>query len=316
MKSSAQLEQETEEARVRVNNTLEELRARTTPGQLVDQVIDYARDSSGGEFFSNLSRQVVNNPMPVVLLGASVAWLAFGQARNSGRFDAERASGLATPAQDLRRTARGAMTHASEAADNLADSAASSVSDLGDTAASRASDLGDAARDAAGDLGDRAEESADAVRDGVRQAGARFSAAAQSASDKIDQIRERASGAYGRAAESARRATSSVGTATTEARERAADLSRNFVSLCKEQPILVAGIGLALGATLGALFPASAAENRLMGAASDDVKERARRLSTKVKEGAQSVYGEATESAGSVMEPNRTASSLAEMGHS
>src|SRR3982750_4922342 len=90
MKSSEQLEQETEEARVRVNNTLEELRARTTPGQLVDQVIDYARDSSGGEFFGNLSRQVVNNPMPVVLLGASVAWLAFGQSRNSGRWDGGR----------------------------------------------------------------------------------------------------------------------------------------------------------------------------------------------------------------------------------
>jgi len=303
MKSSTRLEQETDEARARVNNTLEELRARTTPGQLVDQLIDYARDSSGGAFFDNLSRQVVNNPMPVVLLGTSLAWLAFGPARAPARANAisERRT------RDLGRSARGAMADTRDAADDLIDSAAST-----------ASDAGDAARGAASSLGDRAETSAAALRDSVREASARIGAVTQSASDTFEEIRERASDAYDRAARSARRATASVGTAATQARQNVGGLSREFVDLCKEQPILIAGIGLALGATLGALLPETTAENRLMGAASDDVKSRARRLSGKVKESAQSVYDEAKEAAGTVMESqeNRTASSVADLGHS
>src|SRR5256885_696442 len=109
MKSSARLELETEEARARVNNTLEELRTRTTPGQLVDQVLDYARESSGGEFFANLSRQVVSNPMPVVLLGTSLAWLAVGQTR------ATRADRMLDTTRNLRRATDAAASDAREA---------------------------------------------------------------------------------------------------------------------------------------------------------------------------------------------------------
>src|SRR4051812_21979344 len=94
MKSSAQLELETEEARSRVNATLDELRARATPGQLVDQLIDYARGSDGGAFLGNLKRQAVNNPLPVVLLGTSLAWLAFASAKPAARIDATPSSAM------------------------------------------------------------------------------------------------------------------------------------------------------------------------------------------------------------------------------
>jgi ElaB/YqjD/DUF883 family membrane-anchored ribosome-binding protein len=273
MKSSAQLELETEEARARVNNTLEELRTRTTPGQLVDQVIDYARDSSGGEFFTNLSRQVVNNPMPVVLLGTSLAWLAIRQARRSTNAD------------------RG--------------------SDIPDATASMA-------RDASVPLGDHMEAATDAVRESMRDANAKLGAVAQSASDTFGEIRERASDAYARAAQSARRAASGVGDATTEAQQSVADLSRNFVALCKEQPILMAGIGIALGAAIGALLPSSTAENRLMGKASDDVKLRARRMGDRAKQSAQAVYREAKDATAQAMGPTAPISgaAAAELGHS
>ena len=55
MSTSEQLERETEEERARISETLDELRARMTPGHVVDRLVDYATDSSGGMFFRMLN---------------------------------------------------------------------------------------------------------------------------------------------------------------------------------------------------------------------------------------------------------------------
>src|SRR3954462_3765625 len=83
MSTSEQLERETERERARISETLEELRARMTPGQVVDRLVDYANDSSGGMFFRNLRQQAVDNPVPVALVGAGLAWLAISGRRAS-----------------------------------------------------------------------------------------------------------------------------------------------------------------------------------------------------------------------------------------
>ena len=289
MKSSAQLESETEASRARVNATLEELRARTTPGQLVDQLIDYARGSDGGAFYGNLRRQVVSNPLPVIVLGASLAWLAFSQARPAARFDRAR------PSKRNEEVADRAMDDVHETGERLRN-AAQSVTDTATIAV-------DSSRDAAAAVAKSARATADAV--------------SQTASDTLQNIRERASDTYDRALGSTRRAASSAGNAMTEARQTAGDMSRNFAALCKEQPILMAGAGVVLGATLGALLPASDAENRVIGETSDDFKARARRLSDRVKEGAQAVYDEAKDNAVNTVQPGAASTSaVAEFGHS
>ena len=87
MASSEQLEREADDARTRVLHTLDELRARTTPGQLVDHLIDYANASTGGAFLNNLGRQVAENPLPIALLGTSLAWLALARNGSAARGD-------------------------------------------------------------------------------------------------------------------------------------------------------------------------------------------------------------------------------------
>ena len=62
MTSSAQLEQEAEQTRSELARTLAELRERFTPGQLVDQALEYAKDSGGAAFVRNLGRQTVKLP--------------------------------------------------------------------------------------------------------------------------------------------------------------------------------------------------------------------------------------------------------------
>jgi ElaB/YqjD/DUF883 family membrane-anchored ribosome-binding protein len=55
--------------------TLQAIEQRLTPGQLVDQGLDYLRNSGAKEFASNLSGSVKHNPLPVALVGIGVAWL-------------------------------------------------------------------------------------------------------------------------------------------------------------------------------------------------------------------------------------------------
>ena len=49
MASSEQLEREAEATRARIAATLTELRARISPGQMLDEAIDYARDGNGAD---------------------------------------------------------------------------------------------------------------------------------------------------------------------------------------------------------------------------------------------------------------------------
>ena len=55
--------------------------------------------------------------------------------------------------------------------------------------------------------------------------------------------------------------------------------ARSVLEFCREQPLLLAGLGLALGAAIGAAFPSTETEARLMGESSKDLKSNmAKRL--------------------------------------
>jgi hypothetical protein len=72
---SEQFEEQARRARARLSETLEALRIRMTTGQVVDQFADYARLGPPAQFFRNLTREAVENPFPLALIGVGVAWL-------------------------------------------------------------------------------------------------------------------------------------------------------------------------------------------------------------------------------------------------
>jgi len=80
---SEQLEREARRSREKLALTLEQLRARLTPGQVIDQTIDYVRNGPVAEFLHNLGREVRENPMPLVLIGIGVTWLMVASNRTS-----------------------------------------------------------------------------------------------------------------------------------------------------------------------------------------------------------------------------------------
>jgi hypothetical protein len=84
-RQSEQLEREAEETRTQLEGALDELRLRLTPGQVVDQIADYAREGPAADFLRNLAREVQENPIPVLLIAVGIAWLVITASSRSPR---------------------------------------------------------------------------------------------------------------------------------------------------------------------------------------------------------------------------------------
>jgi ElaB/YqjD/DUF883 family membrane-anchored ribosome-binding protein len=100
-----EIEAEIARTRTDMDATLTAIEQRLTPGQLIDQGLDYLRHSGGREFVSNLGGSVKNNPLPVALMGIGMAWLmATGNRRPEERL----AEGMSSTRQRLSQTGQSA----------------------------------------------------------------------------------------------------------------------------------------------------------------------------------------------------------------
>lgn len=262
MAKSAQLEREAEQTRSQLAQTLDELRERITPGQLVDQAVDYAKDSGGGMFVRNLGRQTTANPLPVALIGAGVAWLMMA----NGRRPASAAS-IDRAAETAIERARRSMT---ETGAQIKESGRQAKAQAGQTWADASERVSDWTSDTGGMSGtERLREATDrttaAAGQSVRDATARARKAAASLSDgassAYETAKSRASDNYERVAGLGQRTAVAAG---------------DLLQFCKTQPLVLAGLGMAIGAVIGALIPATETEDRLMGETSDQLKDQAR----------------------------------------
>jgi ferritin-like metal-binding protein YciE len=82
---SERLEQEAGRTRAQLSQTMDQLRARMTPGQLLEQLTAYVRDGPGAEFGRNLAREVREHPLPLILIGIGIAWLMVASSRSARR---------------------------------------------------------------------------------------------------------------------------------------------------------------------------------------------------------------------------------------
>jgi hypothetical protein len=286
MNYTEQLERETERTRVDLANTVEELRERLTPGEVLDEVLDYASSGDVGDYLRNFRRQVVDNPLPLGLMGVSVAWLlaasAFGGRRN-GAWARSTTSGRTDPK----------VTDIPERARSAGRAAVDGASDLQARAAERAADFSDRA-------GDFAERASDRASDMAGRAADQAALFAGRASDQMTNIADQASAAAGRAGERMRSAASAaganlaaagdglsesmrggaraVGDAATGIARSGQSAGRAVVDFGREQPLIVAATGLIIGAVIGALLPSTQIEDELIGETSDAAKNRLREM--------------------------------------
>jgi hypothetical protein len=175
--------------------------------------------------------------------GASSAASAAAQSTASGVRSAADSVGAqaSRAAQSMRRGA-------SAAGESVADTASAAAGRVSETA----SELSDRLAQTAGMMGTRVSEAASGLKDGMQGVGA---AAQEYGAAMGEQV-----------ANSAARARQQTSKATSQLIDAAA-------TLIKEQPLLAAGIAIAVGAALAAALPKTETEDEYLGSASDAVKE-------------------------------------------
>jgi ElaB/YqjD/DUF883 family membrane-anchored ribosome-binding protein len=170
-KTSREIEHDVERTRARMTDTLDELRARMSPGQIVDEVLDYARDSGGGKMVQNLGRTVQDNPAPLLLIGAGVAWM---MATSGSRSRDEQWYPRADREGNVRADREGNGNEPVDEGSSWADAAASigeSVRHAGEQMSDTVSGMASAAADAASSVRDSAARTMHDLRDRASSAG-------------------------------------------------------------------------------------------------------------------------------------------------
>ncbi|HZF75358.1 MAG TPA: DUF3618 domain-containing protein [Acetobacteraceae bacterium] len=275
-KSSAQIEREVEGTRARLTNTIEELRDRVSPGQMMEEAVSYFRGSGGNEMVQNLGRQLRDNPMPALLIGAGIAWMMLGSRSSANAYTSPSSTTYTQPPRPL----SGTTPHGPETR-HLA-GAPAYVPASGSTSSSSYTSSSSTSSSGPG-LGDRVTGAVHDARDGVSSAA---SGLYERASDAAGRVGEAASAAW----ESATGAAGSAQARMSDARMRAADAAyyqsralreqgrQGLDYVVRDQPLILGAIGLAVGAAVGALIPNTEAENRLMGETRDRLADQARDL--------------------------------------
>ena len=89
-KSAAEVQREVRESRAEVEQVLDAIQDRLSPGQMFDQAVAYLRGSGGREFLSNFGATLRDNPVPVALVGTGLAWLMLSGPRPRRFYDEDR----------------------------------------------------------------------------------------------------------------------------------------------------------------------------------------------------------------------------------
>ncbi|MBZ9657514.1 DUF3618 domain-containing protein [Mesorhizobium sp. ESP-6-4] len=152
-RSAAELEREAEATRARVVATADSIRDKMTPGQLFDEFTGHFRGGAGSEMLHNLKAQVRDNPLPLTVIGAGLAWLMLGSGASAtpagtdgvtrrgpgldhGAFGAGIGSTASDAAGAVAEAASGAAGTVSNLASSAADTLASSAAAAADMATS------------------------------------------------------------------------------------------------------------------------------------------------------------------------------------
>ena len=304
-KSAAEIEREVREERAHVEQTLDAIQDRLSPGQLVDQAVTYIRTSGGSDFVRNLGDSVRQNPIPIALVGVGLAWMMIASSRGNG----DRSSTYWVD-DDLdeyddeddyyARTGYDAGTEYPYGGE-----ARSATSGLYDAASEgeRGPSWGDRAKATAEGARERAEELRQRARDTAAEAGSSIGDMGARARHAASEAGARVAGMGARARRAASQASARVGEVGARARERVADAGhdlseragqtgayarqygdrarRGFLYTLNEQPLVLGAIGLAVGAALGSILPRSEREDRLMGGTSDRLKQQAEELESR-----------------------------------
>jgi uncharacterized protein YjbJ (UPF0337 family) len=237
-----------EDLRTQVADTATDLKERLSPSAIKAEVTDYVRDS-GNQLWHTLEQKARENPLQAVAVGAAIAYPAFQLLRAMPAPLLLVGAGLLLS----RTTGNQSAAVASDAVGNRAreamDSAGNAFEDATETARRKFHDAQDSARAGAENAMERGTAFASSIKERVTQAADSAKAAV---GDTTDRVMSQAEGL------------------TRQARAAVA-------TTWDQNPLLVAGAGLVIGAVIAAAFPSTETEENLFGETSDALRREAER---------------------------------------
>lgn len=329
-KSSAEIEREIENDRERIGEKLSAIQDKLTPGQLIDEGLGYLRSSGGAEYFGNLSNQVKANPMPLALMGISLAWMMASSGSSSsssssyaGTSRASRATSdypLATVSGSMRRTGPPQMDNGQHYA-HFTDTAGKRYRAMTDSTGRRMGDFMDDAglmfRGFADSTGRRitdfTDETGSMIDDALGWAADTWAAARDKAGNMFDSVTESVSDSLSGMSRSFSSSSASAMGGMNDAmggmQDQAGRLNDMIMRNFRDQPLVAGALAFAAGAAIGAALPHTDREDQLMGDTADSIKddlgERASDLMDQGKQVARDVYDKAVNVAGELHDTAR-----------
>jgi hypothetical protein len=295
---SARIEREIEEDRRRIEERIDAISQRMSPGQIVDEVLTYAKSSGGGEYVSNFAGALKNNPIPVALMGVSLAWLMAGPKTGTSAYlhSSDRTDHdypLATVQGSIRRTGP-VQSDGSSRYSHFTDTAGQKFRALTDETGRRAGHFMDDSGRSFRGFADASGQQISDIRD---EAGKLFDDASGWISKTWQQVTQQVSGSAGWMRDQA----SSAGRGSLDL---GSQLNESILKHFKDQPLIGGALAFAVGAAIGAALPHTRQEDEALGEAADDVKSRLSDQASKTFDKAESlatdVYGKAVSVASEV----------------
>ena len=304
-RSSAQIERELDEQRTRIDARIGEIKERLSPGQLLDEALSYTKHG-GAHFAANLGQQVSANPLPAALVGIGLAWLIASNTAGEAARPAPLARAFDEEDHPYARISSGGLKRISHRADDAGQWWSEFQTDTGQTYRARASESGERAShftDEAGkhfsgfidDAGNRIrqfqDEAGNRLDDTLGWASHSWRDTQRSAMHAMDAAASGMSRMGNRMAHGAQDAASTM-------QAQSSQLTRQVTDLFNQQPLIAGALAFAAGAAIGAMLPATAQEDALLGEQADRVRENAAKtageLYEKGKEKVADVYESST----------------------
>lgn len=328
-KTSDELQREIEMQRSRVESTIDQIQEKLSPGQLVDELLAYTK-GGGGEFVASLQRNVTANPLPVALLGVSLAWL---MAKPAGATGSANTGTIRTDRHwdDSINQRRGYTSSTTDDFDEYAEYpvtviAGNSLRRLGNTADDRGDSYSEFVDDAGKKFRALSDEGGRRAGHFVDETGKHFKGFTNAAGEAISQFRDEAgnlldettgwaSHTWQKAREKLHDARDTITFQVGSGKDRASQasdavrsqmdsLNQTILAQFRDQPLVGGALAFALGAALGSTLPHTPQEDALMGEAADALKgkigETGAELYDHGKEKAAELYSTASEKAGEI----------------
>lgn len=164
------LERDIDARRANIENIVDALENKLSPGQLFDQALAFTRNN-GGEFFDNLGTSIKNNPVPVVLATVGVTWLMLGQNQRSHSTGPSLFSQLGDTLSGAAETVSDSLTDAKDHLRQSARQLGEKASGMADTASEKMGEVKQRATASTSDARDTLKATSDRTQDALLRQG-------------------------------------------------------------------------------------------------------------------------------------------------